>query len=665
MSCGRPCAACQARLGAQIEARYRPRPCPRRANHVPAPGEDDAQNQPDAQEQRRVLVLQADPGRNAHGQPEAPVCAREELQEEPQDDRPEEKVVGGRGVEMARGEIAREGDREGGKELRPPCPPRSRAMSAVEEDGEFHREGGEHPDSRRREPEQGHRRGRQQRRERRLIRIAEGRVAPRDDEVELVAMEAVSAGHGQQRDDHQPGDQEHRPEGGERGSPVVGGAVGGGCHHHGDRDQTSAVGRAPVGSLLSATRTAGAARAGQWSGGGGTTGRSSRRAGYGRQSPCASRLVFAPLGLSAVARRRRALVWVLGGVPLGFVVTSGFTIGLFYLPAAVALAAVGKTDRLVEEAAPTGLKRCVVRKAEPSTGEAQARPKRQLRVSAGIPRDSGAHGRQRLTRNVFALLRPATVDDLDHALAEPGVSRHLARDARVAPGEIPGAVHGLVTSGEQREPGYRVGRPSVAGQARWEAWRTGVSLPCDSLCRPCGGARSGGSFIFYIIRRLFQLVIVLVGVTLVTFTVLKLVPGDAATYLAGNNASPARIEYVRHQRGLDRPYYVQYVKYVERILHGDLGASLYNGRDVGEIIWEAAPVTLQLALAAVLIELLGIPLGVYSAIRQYSVWDSSLTTLALIIWATPAFVLGYLALFIFGFELGWVPIGLVGPRCSA
>jgi peptide/nickel transport system permease protein len=175
-------------------------------------------------------------------------------------------------------------------------------------------------------------------------------------------------------------------------------------------------------------------------------------------------------------------------------------------------------------------------------------------------------------------------------------------------------------------------------------------------------ARSiGGRLIPYIIRRLFQLVIVLVGVTLVTFIALRLVPGDAATYLAGKNAGPERIEYVRHQHGLDRPYYVQYVKYVERLLHGDLGASMYNGRDVGQMIWEAAPVTLQLALAAMLIELLGIPLGVYSAIRQYSFWDTTLTTLALIVWAIPAFVLGYLALYIFAFKLGWFPIGVVGP----
>ena len=142
---------------------------------------------------------------------------------------------------------------------------------------------------------------------------------------------------------------------------------------------------------------------------------------------------------------------------------------------------------------------------------------------------------------------------------------------------------------------------------------------------------------------------------------LRLVPGGAATYLAGKGASETRIEFVRHQRGLDRPYYVQYVKYVERLLHGDLGESLYNGRAIGQMIWEAAPVTLQLAFAAVLIELFGIPLGVYSALRQYSFWGATLSTLALIFWAIPAFVLGYLALFIFGFKLGLIPIGVVGP----
>jgi peptide/nickel transport system permease protein len=165
----------------------------------------------------------------------------------------------------------------------------------------------------------------------------------------------------------------------------------------------------------------------------------------------------------------------------------------------------------------------------------------------------------------------------------------------------------------------------------------------------------------YIIRRLLQLVLVLFGVTLITFSMLKLVPGDPAVALAGKGASPERIAYVRHERGLDRPFYVQYYKYIERLAHGDLGNSLYSGRSVAAQIRDAAPVTIQLAIAAVLIELLGIPLGVYSALRQYSFWDTTLTTGALIIWGIPVFVLGYFAMYIFGLKLNWFPIGGAGP----
>jgi peptide/nickel transport system permease protein len=165
----------------------------------------------------------------------------------------------------------------------------------------------------------------------------------------------------------------------------------------------------------------------------------------------------------------------------------------------------------------------------------------------------------------------------------------------------------------------------------------------------------------YIIRRLLQLILVLFGVTLITFSMLKLVPGDPAVALAGKGASPERIAFIREQRGLDRPFYVQYAKYVERLAHGDLGDSLFTGRSVSDLIREAAPVTIQLAIAAVLIELLGIPLGVYSALRQYSFWDTTLTTAALIIWGIPVFVLGYFAMYIFGLKLNWLPIGGVGP----
>jgi len=167
--------------------------------------------------------------------------------------------------------------------------------------------------------------------------------------------------------------------------------------------------------------------------------------------------------------------------------------------------------------------------------------------------------------------------------------------------------------------------------------------------------------IAYTVRRLFQLVIVLFGVTLLTFGILKLVPGDPAFFLAGKHPPPSRIEFIRHQRGLDRPFYVQYERYIEALARGDLGQSLYTGRDVSAMIREAAPITIQLAVAAMLIELLGIPLGVYSALRQYSFWDTTLTTGALILWGIPVFVLGYFAMYIFGLKLNWLPIGGAGP----
>jgi peptide/nickel transport system permease protein len=155
----------------------------------------------------------------------------------------------------------------------------------------------------------------------------------------------------------------------------------------------------------------------------------------------------------------------------------------------------------------------------------------------------------------------------------------------------------------------------------------------------------------YIIRRLLQLFIVLFGVSIITFTMLYVIPGDPARMLAGKNATEAKIAEIRVQKGLDQPIYVQYGKWLGGLLQGDLGESFYLQQEVGEMIRENAPNTIQLALAAVLIEMLGIPLGIYSALRQYSFWDTALTTSALIIWGIPVFVLGVFMQWFFGLKL--------------
>jgi peptide/nickel transport system permease protein len=160
----------------------------------------------------------------------------------------------------------------------------------------------------------------------------------------------------------------------------------------------------------------------------------------------------------------------------------------------------------------------------------------------------------------------------------------------------------------------------------------------------------------YIVRRLFQLVIVLIGVTILTFGILFLVPGDPATVLAGKDQTPEKLANIRRSLGLDKPIYVQYGLFVERLLHGDLGVSYQRQRPVTEMIKESLPNTVQLAVFAVLIELLGIPLGIYSALRQFTFWDTALTTSALIIWGIPVFVLGLFMQYVFGLRLGWLPV---------
>jgi peptide/nickel transport system permease protein len=160
----------------------------------------------------------------------------------------------------------------------------------------------------------------------------------------------------------------------------------------------------------------------------------------------------------------------------------------------------------------------------------------------------------------------------------------------------------------------------------------------------------------YVIRRLIQLVIVLIGVTVITFTIMFAIPGDPAQMVAGKNATPEKIAMIRVRLGLDQPLYVQYYKYVGRLLRGDLGESYQLQKPVLQMIKENAPNTIQLALAAVLIELLGIPLGIYSALKQFSFWDTTLTTAALIIWGIPVFVLGVFMQWLFGYKLNLLPL---------
>jgi peptide/nickel transport system permease protein len=164
----------------------------------------------------------------------------------------------------------------------------------------------------------------------------------------------------------------------------------------------------------------------------------------------------------------------------------------------------------------------------------------------------------------------------------------------------------------------------------------------------------------YIGRRLVQLVIVLVGVSVITFFIMMVIPGDPGALFAGKYATPQKIAETRHTLGLDKPFYIRYEKFVNRLVHGDLGDSYQFSRPVTQMIRQALPNTAQLALFAVIIELLGIPLGVYSALRQYTFWDTALTSFALIIWGIPVFVLGAFMQWFFGVKFALLPITFQG-----
>lgn len=160
----------------------------------------------------------------------------------------------------------------------------------------------------------------------------------------------------------------------------------------------------------------------------------------------------------------------------------------------------------------------------------------------------------------------------------------------------------------------------------------------------------------YILRRLLHIIPVLFGVTLLTFSMLHLIPGDPAQILAGPDASASDIMALRQQMGLDRPLAVQYVDYLKGLAQGDLGRSMSTRRPVLDELMDRFPNTLILAVAGVGIAvLLGIPIGVLAAIRARTMVDHAAMVLALLGISAPAFWLGFILMMVFSVHLGWFP----------
>ena len=159
-------------------------------------------------------------------------------------------------------------------------------------------------------------------------------------------------------------------------------------------------------------------------------------------------------------------------------------------------------------------------------------------------------------------------------------------------------------------------------------------------------------------RRLLLMVPVLFGVSLLTFVLSHVVPGDPARMLAGTHAGAAQVQTVRHSYGLDRPLPVQYWLYMSNLLHGDLGTALHTQRSVSDDLRAFLPATLELGLAAMFLAvILGVPLGVLAAVSRNRWPDHASRLLALSGVSLPVFWVALVLQLVLYYSLGWFPSG--------
>lgn len=159
----------------------------------------------------------------------------------------------------------------------------------------------------------------------------------------------------------------------------------------------------------------------------------------------------------------------------------------------------------------------------------------------------------------------------------------------------------------------------------------------------------------FIIRRLLQAVLVMLTVAFVAFLLFQYV-GDPVNQMLGQDATPEDRARLRADLGLDEPFFVQFATFVGNAVQGDFGISLRQGREVSTLIQERLPATLELSLvAAVLAIVIGIPMGVYTALRRNSWLSQVLLAVSLLGVSLPTFLIGILLILVFAVTLGWLP----------
>ena len=165
----------------------------------------------------------------------------------------------------------------------------------------------------------------------------------------------------------------------------------------------------------------------------------------------------------------------------------------------------------------------------------------------------------------------------------------------------------------------------------------------------------------YIAKRLLLLVPIILGVTFIVFSIMALTPGDPGRMILGQTAPKEAVERLNNELGYNKPFMVRYVNYVIKATSGDFGNSYRTGNPVFKEIFSRLPTTLTLAVLAVFTSvIIGLPLGILSAVKQYSKADIISTMVAMLMAAVPGFWLGLMMIILFSLKLRWLPSNGIG-----